>query len=177
MCPGSEWAYQKMLVLLHSPAKQLMQLHILHSFLLQRWKECNRQADICQMFTKASKLHVNSYPKAGVCVCVCVCARARACVCVCGSVRSNGIHGGSRSTGYWNAKCRIYKYIYKGLGSSVGIATDYGLDGLGIKSQWGRDFSHMSRPALGPTQPPVQGVLGLSWGKAARAWCWPPTPF
>jgi hypothetical protein len=41
-------------------------------------------------------------------------------------------------------------------GSSVGIATDYGLNGPGIESGWGRDFSHMSRPALGPTQPPVQ---------------------
>ena len=27
-----------------------------------------------------------------------------------------------------------------GPGSSVGIATDYGLDSPGIKSQWGRDF-------------------------------------
>jgi hypothetical protein len=38
-----------------------------------------------------------------------------------------------------------------GPGSSVGIATGYGLDGPGIKSRWGRDFSHTSRPALGPT--------------------------
>jgi hypothetical protein len=37
-------------------------------------------------------------------------------------------------------------------GSSVGIVTGYGLDGL--ESRWGRDFSHTSRPALGPTQPP-----------------------
>jgi hypothetical protein len=35
--------------------------------------------------------------------------------------------------------------------SSVGIATRYGLDGTGIESQWGRDFPHPSRPALGPT--------------------------
>jgi hypothetical protein len=48
-----------------------------------------------------------------------------------------------------------------GPGSSVGIATDYGLDGPGIESRWGRDFSHTSRPALGPTQSPV---LGLSRG-------------
>jgi hypothetical protein len=30
----------------------------------------------------------------------------------------------------------------------------------GIESRWGRDFSHTSRPVLGPTQTPVQWVLG-----------------
>jgi hypothetical protein len=53
---------------------------------------------------------------------------------------------------------------HSGMGSSVGTATDYGLDGPGIKARWGRDFSHTSRPALGPTQPPVQWVPGLSRG-------------
>ena len=38
-----------------------------------------------------------------------------------------------------------------GPGSSVGIATGYGLDGPEIESRWGRDFLHLSRLALGPT--------------------------
>ena len=49
-------------------------------------------------------------------------------------------------------------------GSVVGVASDYGLDGPGIESRWGRDFPHLSRSALGSTQPPVQWVPGLSRG-------------
>jgi hypothetical protein len=54
--------------------------------------------------------------------------------------------------------CKWHKNT-NGPGSVVGIiATGYGLDTLGIESWWGQDFLHLSRPALGPTQPPVQWV-------------------
>jgi hypothetical protein len=58
----------------------------------------------------------------------------------------------------------ICKLHIGGPGSSVGIATGYGLNGPGIESRWGLDIPHLSRPNLGPTQSPVQWVPGLSRG-------------
>jgi len=55
--------------------------------------------------------------------------------------------------------------MFRGPGSSVGIATGYELDSPGIESRWRRDSPHLSRPALGPTQHPVQWVSCLSGGK------------
>jgi len=57
-----------------------------------------------------------------------------------------------------------FKRLLYGPGGVVDIATGYGLDGLGIESRWGRDFPHLSRPALGRTPPPVQWLPGLSRG-------------
>jgi hypothetical protein len=53
-----------------------------------------------------------------------------------------------------------------GPGSSVGIATDYGLDGPGIESWWGRDFS------------PVQTGLGAHPASCryTRFWVGPRVP-
>ena len=50
-----------------------------------------------------------------------------------------------------------------GPGSSVGIATDYGLDGPGSNPS-GDEIFRLSRLALRPTQPPVKWVPCLSRG-------------
>ena len=77
--------------------------------------------------------------------------------------------------GSWNIKFRTTTWqkgqtfitqhlVQRGPGNVVGIATGYGLDGPGIEFRWRRDFSNLSRPALGPTQHPVQWVPSLYRG-------------
>jgi len=50
-----------------------------------------------------------------------------------------------------------------GSGISVGIATDYGLDGPG-SNNGGDEIFRPSKSALRPTQPPVKWVSGISRG-------------
>jgi hypothetical protein len=58
-----------------------------------------------------------------------------------------------------------------GWDSVFSIATRYGLDGPGIECRWERDFPNPSRPALGPTQPPVKLVrVVFAWSKATGTW-------
>ena len=57
-------------------------------------------------------------------------------------------HSASRAVPYTG-----HTHLSKGWDSSVATATRYGLDGPGIESRWGQDFSHPSRPALGAHPP------------------------
>ena len=50
----------------------------------------------------------------------------------------------------------VIYYIFCLPVSVVGIAAAYGLYGPGNESRWGRDFRHLSRLALRPTQQPLQ---------------------
>jgi len=55
-----------------------------------------------------------------------------------------------------------YTLLYTGNswpGSVVGIATAYGLDDPGKECRWRRDFPHLSRLVLRPTQPPVHCTM------------------
>jgi hypothetical protein len=80
----------------------------------------------------------------------------------------NGFPIMSRTSRFNSSAVERCKYIFsKGIvcdwsqGSVTGIVTHYGLDGREIESQWEQDFQHRSRPATGPTQPPLKWILDL----------------
>ena len=67
--------------------------------------------------------------------------------------------------------------VVVGRGSIVGTEIFQGLNGTGIESRCEWVFPHPSRPALGSTHPPAKWVPNLyPVSKAAKGWCWPPTP-
>jgi hypothetical protein len=51
----------------------------------------------------------------------------------------------------------LYLFTHCGPGSSVGIATDYKLDGQGTESRWGRDFPPVQ---TGPGAHPSSCTMG-----------------
>ena len=69
-----------------------------------------------------------------------------------------------------NALLLLLLLFISGPDSSVGIATDYGLEVPGWNSG-GDEIFLPSRPALGPSQPPIQLVPGLSRGLIAAGAC------
>jgi hypothetical protein len=76
------------------------------------------------------------------------------------------INSAIQTMGYFLAclnKFWLSLLLFCGPGSSVGIATDYGLDGL-ASNLCGDKISLSSRTALGSTQPPLTWVSVLSRG-------------
>jgi hypothetical protein len=64
-----------------------------------------------------------------------------------------------------------------GSGSSVGIVTGYGLESPGSNSGGGEIFRTGPDRPWGPPSLLYNGYRVFPGGKAAGAWCWPPTPF
>jgi hypothetical protein len=85
------------------------------------------------------------------------------------SLKLNAIMGAQLSSGIVNFKSKDFLMSQD---SSIGVVTDYGLDGWGSIPGRGEIFlfSTVSRPALGPSQPPVQWVMGApSRGRVSKA--------
>jgi hypothetical protein len=76
--------------------------------------------------------------------------------------RSADVHLGSRHTNIQGPYFNWQLSFVVGRDTVVGTATRYGMDGPEIESRWVGDFTHPSRPALRPNQPPLKWVPGLS---------------
>ena len=91
------------------------------------------------------------YTLARVCVCVCVCVYVLHCQRM---FLATTWHSGRTLAPQLLMILYVYYQTKCGPGSSVGIVTDYGLDGLG-SNPGGDEIFCLSRLALGPTQPTI----------------------
>jgi hypothetical protein len=62
----------------------------------------------------------------------------------------------------------VYNCTDRGRGSSVGMATRYGLEGPGIECRWRRAFPHLSDRPWGPTSSCTMGTGSFPGGKGGR---------
>jgi hypothetical protein len=96
---------------------------------------------------------------------------------------------------YFGYLC-VARHIYRSWDSSVGTVLGYSLDYWSFKSQQGQGiffFTTVSRPALGPAEPPIQWIPGAlflgvkqpecevdhsppSSGKVTNVWSYTSTP-
>jgi hypothetical protein len=67
--------------------------------------------------------------------------------------------------------------IKGGSGSSVCIATDYGLDGPRVQSRWGRDFPPVQTDPGAHPASCTMGTGSFPGVNCDEAWCWPLAPF
>ena len=96
---------------------------------------------------------------------------------VANSLRKNAFQMTTSWRKLQTAFLQVLPVIVVGRDSSVGIATRYGLDGLGIESRWGARFSAPVQNGRGSH--PASCTIGtgsFSGGEAAEAWRWPPKP-
>jgi hypothetical protein len=84
----------------------------------------------------------------------------------CGAFTGNAVHTNTTHKLFHGKILLIFEFYCSFLGwnSSVCIATRYRLDSRGTESLWGRDFPHLSRPALGPHPASYTMGTGSFWG-------------
>ena len=79
------------------------------------------------------------------------------------------------STGWKSFLIAVTLSLWAGIAQSVKrLATGWKVRGSNSGVRW--DFPHPSRPAVGPTQPPIQCVRDLYRGESGWAWRWSTTP-